>query len=496
MNAPVKDKDKEEADAVGEVLLESSYCTKTEDFFAQPARDLISRYLSSFLDQLVITPAELVHSAKYQKRLNDAGRVQMNTVDKIGSLQARFKGESQSKRVRELQTLVSQANRKVWDDDRERPVASLKPENFGDVVHKIPPDSRDYEGLRILTDHLGQYKVWKEKATVLVYMMAHCRQPQAWSLIEAVLGETMRSEPALDQLLGMPERLEVRCNDLIDLWKGCLTPRDTTAPVITDINNLIAADKVPSVKAGVEFSLFRSLAGRMPLRSAEPDIEILAVNEMFKRMWHNQTLLGGAKGMAMLEKRQTRGINTETVTDLLRDRKVLIDRLLYLMELTTLAVGPANRAILKTFIDHYFGDRDFIPRVASGQEPPVPKLQTFTTLHKAIRNSWLTEDEKSNFAALVEASQAKLIVSSHLFEQIDKKGGGPAQKVLTIIDLCRKGTFIDGRNHDPAKRYLMTYLQDPAFMAEYLAGTSGEERARKVDLLVRTLASLGINWTG
>lgn len=490
MNAPIKD----DSDQVGEALLEASYCTKPEDFFSLAAREMLSRYLPSFLEQLVITPGELVHSARYQKRLNDAGRVQMNLVDKIASLQARFKNESPVKRLKELQTLVAQATRKVWDDDRDRPVATVKLDNFADTIARLPAAERDYLGGRILADYLSQFKVWKDKVAALVHLLLFCEGQVAYSLVEGFLAEALRSESALDQLLGMPERLEVRCNDLIDLWKGTFEPRDTTAPVAVDINRLIAAGQTPSLRAAIEYSLFRALAGKMPLRSAEPEPEMRAAYDMFKRMWVGQNIIGGAKGIAMLEKRQSRVINTEGVTDLLRERKILVDRLLYLMEMTTLAVGAGNRATLKTFIEHYFSDRDFVPRVAAGQEPPVPKLQTYTSLHKAIRSSWLLEDEKDAYCMLVEQSQAMLIGRSHLFDQIEKKGGSPSQKLLTILDMCRKGTFIDGPNYDAVRMKVQTYLQDPAFIADYVGQCALEERERKVQALLKALGALNIQW--
>ncbi|MBI5162827.1 MAG: hypothetical protein HY985_02880 [Magnetospirillum sp.] len=489
---------KEDIDATADGILDNSYCTAPEHFFSPAARDLIGRYMPSFLDQLILTPTELVHSAKAQKRLHDAGRVLMNVVDKVGTLQARFKSVSPAKRVKELHTLVSAASKKVWDDERERPLPSIQPETFAGALMALKGTDaeKDYQANRMLTEYLSQFKVWKEKVEVLVRMVNLYKGKDAFRYVEPVLGECLKSDPALDQLLGMAERLETRCNDLVDLWKGTWEPREGTQPTVKDINALIAEDLVPSVKAGIEYALMRALAGKVPLRSAEPEPEIQAVFDLCRRMWLGQGLLGGAKGLAMLEKRQTRHLNTEGVTDLLRERKVLADRLLYLFNLCTLAIGPSNRATLKAFIDHYFGDRDFVLRVAAGQEAPVPKMQTFTQLHRAIRASWLTDEEKANYCGLIEGTQGELLKRSRLFEQIDKKGGGPSQKVLTLLDLCRKNTFIEGPNLETVRQAIQSYLRDPMFLQEYIGGVQGEERDRKMSLLTKMLNSVGINTIG
>ncbi|MGE5502836.1 MAG: hypothetical protein ACM31L_00290 [Actinomycetota bacterium] len=485
---------KDDIEAASDVVLDGAYCTAVEHFFNPGARDLIGRFLPGFLDGLVITPTELVHSAKYQKRLHDAGRTMMNAVDKIATLQARRKNESSAKRVKDLHALVSAASRKVWDDEKERPYPALTADNFSSVFATIKgaEAERDYTINRALSEYLSQYKVWKDKVAVLTGMVRSTVGRDENHYVEWLLGECLRSDPALDQLFGMPDRLEARCNDLVDLWKGEWQQRDTASAALPDISALIAEGAAPNVKAGIEYSLLRTLAGKEPLRSAEPEQEIQALFEMFRKMWTGSTLIGGQKALALLEKRQARYINNEGVTDLLRERKVLADRVAFLMGLSALAIGQGNRATLKIFIDHYFGDQDFIPRVVSGQDAPVPKLQTFTATHRSLRSSWLSDDDKGTYMALVETAQAELIKRSRLFEQVDKKSGSPAQKVLTLLDLCRKATFIEGRNLDGVKQSIERYLQDPQFVPDYLGGSQGEERERKVQLLVKTLAAFGI----
>ena len=456
---------KEEVEAATDSVVEASYCSKIEDFFSPASRDMIGRYLAGFLDQLVITPTELIHSAKYQKRLHDVGRPLMNAVDKVGTLQAKRKGESPAKRVRDLHALVSQASRKVWDDERDKPIPAVKPETFADAVARLDAAERDYLGNRMVVEFLSSHKVWKDKIAVLVHMLGLAKDREAGPLIEALLAESLRSDKALDQLFGMPERLEERCNDLVDLWKGGWEQRDDAHPVVSEINALLAGGGVPSVKASIEHALMRTLAGKGPLRSAEPEQEIAAVFDLFRRMWTGQALIGGTTALAMMEKRQTRNINTETVTDLLRERKVVAERLLHLLTLSTFCIGLANRATIKTFVDHYFGDRDFVPRVVAGMDPPVPKLQTLTQLHRLLKASWLPDEDKAAHTQQVEAAQADLLKRARVLDQVDQKGGGPAQKALTLIDLCRKGSFIDGANFETVAQQIQAYLQSPQFLA-------------------------------
>ncbi|KIL99394.1 cAMP-binding protein [Paramagnetospirillum magnetotacticum MS-1] len=485
---------KDDVEAAPEALLEGAYCTKVEDFFSPGSRDLIGRFLTNFTESLVITPTELVFSAKYQKRLNDAGRVMMNAVDKIATLQAKLKGESAAQRLRDLNTLISAGMKKLWDDEKDKPAPTVTAEGFSAYCATLKGSQveKDYAANRALTELLFSHKVWKDKVSILVKMFGLTKGKDENRHIEQVLSECLKSDPALDQMLGLCETLEERCNDLADLWKGEWKQRDTAHAAMETIAAMINDGSAPNCKASVEYSLLRTLASKMPLRSAEPEIEITALFDLFKRMWTGTTLIGGAKALTSLERRQARHLNKEGVTDLLRERKVLSDRYAFLMQLSTITVGQGNRAMLKTFIDHYFGDKDFVPRVVTGQEPPVPKLQTLAGIHRTIKASWLPDGDKAAYMAQMEAAQIQLLKNSRLFDQIDKKGGGPAQKVLTLLDLCRKGTFIDGVNMEAVRQLLNTYIRDPGFMTDYLGTASGEEKERKMMLLTKTLASIGV----
>lgn len=480
------------SDAIREEPGEATICRQIGDFYSPASRLLIGRVLASFLDQVVVTPGELLHSAKTLKRLNDAGRVLMNVVDKVGTAQAKTTGEGAAARIRDLHGLIATLTRTVWEDERDTPLPAFTPDTFLAVSAEIGAADNPYLLGRLLAEHLFHQRQWRDKITALVALVRVTRNRPEFDAVELLLAEALNSEPALDQLLGFPERLEDRCGDLIDLWRGCWQPRDTALPVMAEIARMVADGELPHARASLEAALLRAISHKEPLRSAEPEPEIQAVFDMFRRLWNGGQVVGGTRALALLERRQSRHLSTEGVTDLLRERKVVADRIAFLFTLAGMAVGASNRATIRGFVDHYFNDPDFVPRTIAGQEPPIPKMQTLTATWRAIKASWLSDAEKEACAARILAAQAELLKRSRLFEQIEKKGGGIAQKALTLLDLMRKGTFIDGEPLSMAQRLVQAYLRDPSFMGEYLAGAQGEERERKLALLKRTLSAFGL----
>lgn len=491
MADPIKD----DLDTAPETLLDGAYCAAVEDFYSVGSRDFIGRFLTSFIESLIITPTELVFSSKYQKRLNDSGRIMMNAVDKIATAQAKARNESASQRLKDLNALISAGMKRMWDEDKERPAPTITPETLPAFLAGLKSSGaeRDYAIHRAVVEYLSQFKVWKDKIAALLKLYEQVKGKDESRLIEFILSECIKSDAALDQMFGPFDSLEERCDDLIALWKGDWKPRPKANAGMVTINAMVAEGIAPNIKAAAENSLLRTLANKDPIRSAEPEVEVQALFELFKRLWTGSTLIGGTKAMASVERRQARYLSKEAITDLLRERKVLTDRYAFLMQISAVAIGQSNRTTIKTFIDHYFGDKDFVPRIIAGQEAPVPKLQTLTTIHRALRASWLSDSDKSAGMAQVETAQAQLLKTSRLFEQVDKKSASASQKVLTLLDLCRKGTFIEGAPMASVRTVMETYLRDPSFLPDYLGGATGEEKARKMTILTKTLGSIGIN---
>jgi len=486
---------RDDVEAAPDSLLDSAYCTKTEDFFSAASRDLIGRFLSAFLESWILTPTELVHSARSLRRLNDSGRPLMNALDKIATLQVRNSKENAGKRLADLSGLVDVAMKMVWDDERERPIHPITLETYTAFVDGVWATGfdRDYLINLTLAEFLSQFKVWADKLAVLVRLHDLSRSHDGNPYVVAIIAECLKSDGALDQMFGLFEIPEERCIDLTALWKGEWKPHATSHPVLETINGMVASGGHPNLRPAIETALLLVLSGKEPLRSAEPEVEVQAVFDTFKRLWIGGTnLIGGAKAMTALERRQARILSSEGVTDILRERTVLVDRYTALMHLSTITIGQGNRATLKTFMAHYFNHRDFVARVIAGDEPPIPKLQSLTMIHRTIKSSWLSDRDKGSFMAPVEAAQGQLMANAKLFESLDKRGGTASQKVLSLLDLCRKGTFIEGPNLAAARKVIEGYLADPGFLPDYLGGARGEEKDRKMALLSKALGSYGI----
>src|SRR5581483_5151262 len=115
------------ADDAGSRLVQ---CKTVADFYLPGARALIGSLCRNFLDQMALTPTELLYSSRNHTRLEGAGNLLREVVERAGGMQARAAGESAVTRVRELHALLDQLTAQTRELEAKEPAVQLKPGNF------------------------------------------------------------------------------------------------------------------------------------------------------------------------------------------------------------------------------------------------------------------------------------------------------------------------------------------------------------------------------
>src|SRR5579872_2975473 len=90
------------ADARDDAASRLVLCKKVGDFYLPAARALIGSLCRNFLDQMALTPTELLFSSRNHTRLEGAGNLLREVVERAGGMQARASGESSHNRIRDL----------------------------------------------------------------------------------------------------------------------------------------------------------------------------------------------------------------------------------------------------------------------------------------------------------------------------------------------------------------------------------------------------------
>ena len=460
------------------------HCTSYAELALPASRAFIGSLIRPFLDQLVITPTELVFSGRHQSRLENAGTLLNDAIEKAAGMQARALNLPPVPRMRELQTLVAQLMMATKEIERTDPLLPLKPGQLAATMANLrgggAAATLGPRAYRILTETLSGARVWGEKLDLLLGLAQEALDCDAGEYIDSLLGEIVLSEVAQDVLFGRMISLESRIDGLIALLKGEYEGDQYTSPGrnALELNQLIGKATWPELRAAIETAIVAHLAGKQPLHSAELAAELKALHALLGRLRDGNRTIGGRRALEFIDRRMGRLLNPEAITDHLREAGTMLERMIALIELYSVTFGPQNRKLVQDFITRYFCDEDFDRRLMAGEGAPQHKLALLTRLYRVVLTSSIMAEDKQIYAKRLARIQTNFLDSSKLFAAIDKQHTNSARKCQHVVSLCVDGCFIPGENLDRAKALVRHYMGKPDFMDKLHEGQTRTESGR------------------
>jgi len=474
-------------------------CRTAEDFFQSGSRGLIGNLCRGFLDQMVLTPTEVIFSARNHTRIDGAGTLLRDVIERTSKMQAGPTGMPWQARQRELQGAIDQLVLKVRDIEQSEPLIPIKDGMARATLAQIratsSPDLLPYRVYRTITDYLAGSRIWIAKLEKLVVLARELEGTKDIDFVDELLAECIPSEVAQEAMFGRSVAIEVRIDDLAELYRGDYPDRRqiTPPPTTEAVNELLRRHDMPTLRAAIEAAILQHLASRNPINSPELMIELKATYGLLHRLKQGDKVLGGRRALDFIDKRIGRLLSAEGIADYLRGAASVADRLIVLFEMYAVTFGQANRKVVETAIDRYMNDVDFDRRLLQGEGSPAHKLKLAATLYRAVATSALGMPMKQSLALKLAQIQASFIQQSKLFAIIDRQNASTARKAQQVIMLCLEGHFIPGENLNRAKALVRHYLNRPDFVERYLEGaTTPEAREELVITLNDQLRNLGI----
>jgi hypothetical protein len=473
-------------------------CKTITDFYLPPSRALIGSLCRSFLDQMALTPTELLYSSRNHTRLEGAGNLLREVVERAGGMQARATGEHGPNRVRDLHALIGQLTAATRELETKEPAVALKAGGFRQAVAGIranaSPEVAATRIWRMLTEYLGSARTWSEKLERMVGIGQEAKGTPDFVLVDTVLAEMIISGAAQDSLFSRRINLENKIEDLIELYKGAYPTRrkEPATPLAGDFNALMATGELPETKAAVETAIIQQIAGPGPMSSPELMMELKSTHSLLQRLRVGDKVIGGRRALEFIDKRMGKLINEETIGDYIRGAATLAERLIALLEIYAVTFGPGNRKTVEGMIQRYFADDSLERRLLTGEGSTSHKLKLLTNVHRALMAAPLAAQDKQACAVKVARMQANFLNQSKFFAQLDKQNASSGRKCAQLLQLCVDGHFIAGDNLEKAKTLVKHYLARPDFKERYLEGIAPNKHQEAVGTLKKQLGTLGI----
>jgi len=475
--------------ASGDLMLapiaEAPLCSSLEDLYALSSRTTIGRLLRKYLDEVVLTPTELLHDAKEMKRFGDRGNLLFSAIDRVSGLQARDAGASDP---RERRAFLDSA----WEGLQKRARAFLagKPKPPLTFAEAWAAAARDPEPsfslLSRLTLALVERRSWQSK---LEQVLAWAAEPEAQEeVIDGLLADLVVPAQMVQDLLGFQPNLAFALGQIVDLAEGRAEPAKFAPELFTDLNRLFAEGKLPQTQQVLMTRTIREIGGANPLSRNDPGQEFEMFHRLLHRLVDHDRVAGGPLMAEALLQRATRvqnagGASVVVVESARMLLGALSDGCIRLQFLLTLCAAPVGRAMgagLTELLRSHVTRSDHIDHWCPVRCPPRERMAALKSANNALLTcEALDESFRRGLAARVDAVMARYLQTEGVIEKIDKTDDPLAMRAIRLVKFCGSGVLIEGQSLDMAKARVIEHLRQKQFEEKFLASVPDPAQAEK-----------------
>lgn len=148
------------------------YCRKTAEYYRLESRSTINRLFRKYIEQVYLTPTELIHNYKALKKIQEVDTLFPAAVDRVATIQARFAGEEPRGRRDEVYRAVAKMTTRARQADEHPGLPRLKGDDFGKILERIErfaaPADVNFYSLVVLSRDLVERRNWLAKLERLV----------------------------------------------------------------------------------------------------------------------------------------------------------------------------------------------------------------------------------------------------------------------------------------------------------------------------------------
>ncbi|OIR09150.1 hypothetical protein GALL_87570 [mine drainage metagenome] len=466
------------------LVQEAPLCHSADDFLGLSARLAFGRLARKYLDEMVLTPTELLHNAAEMKRFADKDRLLMTAVDSIATLQARQFGLEQKARRDALY--------KAWDQGlaRARALAALKlPEDKSfAALRRLAPGQgaeRDYRLLTLMARRLIEQRAWLGKLDLLLGWSGEPEAAAERPLLDGVMADLLIPAQLVQDLLGFQPNLGMALGQICDLADGRAEAAKFAPPGFAGLNALFAAGHLPQTRQVLLSRVARELRGANPLSRNEPAQEY----EMFSRLAHR--LIGDTGmtgGPAMAEALVQRygqmvsvagaGSTLRAVEGLLSSLNDCCRRVHLLLSLGESPLGlPGD---LLGLLENVVRTADHINYWVPQRMPPRDRMDSLTQTNGALAASEVVPNPpRESLAECLDDALVRYLQEEGVIEKIDKADDPLALRAIRLVKFCGSGVLIQGKSLNMARARVIEHLRQPQFEEKFLSSLGDAGQAER-----------------
>ncbi|MGE5505025.1 MAG: hypothetical protein ACM31L_11435 [Actinomycetota bacterium] len=465
-------------------ITEAPPCAELADFYRLPARLTMGRLLRKYLDEVLVTPSELLLSAPELKRFGDKDRLLFAAIERVAALQAKVSGEDAKARKDQLD--------KVWEEilGKARAAQAKKlatPKSVAEAL-KTAGSGPDAEYLLsyLLAQALLERRSWLGKIDLLIAWTAEPDADKVMERIDGVVADIMLSAQVIQDLLGFQSNLAHALCHLVDLSEGKAETAKFAPASFTALNELFAKGRLPQSAKVLLTRVVRELGGTNPLSRNEPKQEYEMFHKVVHRLISRDGLIGGPASAEAILQRGSRTYSAGNTVGALQAMDFVISVLgegcLTVQFMTQLVASTLGAGMPEAVTDMLAGEvrkASHIDAWVPVRVSPRDRMAALTSANAALLAAELPEELKAELGGVVDEVLAKYLLDEEVIEKIDKPDDPLALRAIRLIKFCGSGVLIKGKSLNLARERVIEHLKQKQFEEKFLASVPDQAQAEK-----------------
>jgi len=473
---------------VGQIEQVPARCVAMNDYFAHDSRQTIGRLLRRYLDKIIVTPTELIHSAGELRRLDDKFSLVRLAVDRVATLQAGDQtGAVRLRRDELYQTIDQIAARARAADQLRLPELDGKVSDLIRVIEAgLDPDECDYRALAVLSRQLLSLRSWMSKLELLCRLAAEEDDPHAIALLDGVITDVLGTD-VVEDLFGRQPALRTALCAMLDLADGTLASGRTGDDAITaSLNRLLAVGKLPASRRCLVERVHRRLRLPGPFQPRDTALEHDEFCKMADRLLTPSGLHSGAETAEALTTRYGRMVERggaagrrDAIRGVLYAMPDRAGRLIYLCELARSNYAREHLADMAELLDELTTGEAGIGQLCDRRLAPRERMARATVAWQAMAASPYPGYLKEQVAAHIDDILMRYLIDGKIIEKLDRPDTPLRDRAMHLMRFYGFGLLPkESRAFAAARKTVVSLLRQPDFEARFVAGITDPHMAQ------------------
>lgn len=464
-------------------ITEAPLCTELEEFYDRPARTTMGRLLRKYLDEVLITPFELLHDAKEMKRFGDKGNLLYSAIDRVSTLQVKAAGGESKARKDFLDRMWEELGRRARAFAATKPKA---PKTFAEALAEAGGDLfllRSYMTLALL-----EKRSWFGKLDLLIAWAAEPESRDHMAEIDAVISDLTVPAQVIQDLLGFQNNLAAALCQIVNLTEGKAETAKFAPPTFTELNRLFGEGSLTQSREVLMGRVVREAGGTNPLSRNDPGQEFEMFHKLLARLVDRDRVVGGAVMAEALLQRGARVINSGGATvNALQALEMLLGamadgcvRLQFLLTLAGSDLGREMGAVLTEVLEGHVRRSSHIDQWVPVRLAPPARMAALTAANKALRTCpHLVDEFRKALADRIDDVMVRYLTAEEVIEKIDKPDDPLAMRAIRLVKFCGSGVLIEGKSLNMAKARVIEHLRQKQFEEKFVASVPDPSQGEK-----------------